>query len=464
LGAQVIWAQLFAVFGLEQELRRRESRLRQFEWMDEEDRVLTEKPESAACASDAVRGSLLSLAQVAVRRRKLILTTSLALAVLSLAVALLLPNRYTATVLILPPQQGSSTGAAMLAQLNNMGAMSSLSGGLGIKNPNDLQVSLLKSVSVGNAMVARFHLQTVYHSRYLSTARKRWERKTVVNNGLKDGLIRLSVTDGDPRRAAELANGWVEEYRRLTATLAVTEAAQRRLFFEREVSGARQDLASAEENLKQTEQRTGVLNIDGQSRAMIASAAVLRAQLAAKQVEIRAMREFAAAQNPDLVRAQQELSGIESQLAAMDVASDRPDGDLAMPKGNVTQAGLDYERAMREVKYREAIYELLMRQYEVARVDEARQGALVQIVDPALVPDRPISMYRIWMVLGALLCALPLGLLAARVAEAAETLFRIRRQAGSWAEALAEAWGEANNGVTARAGRVNLGTVEVAGE
>jgi uncharacterized protein involved in exopolysaccharide biosynthesis len=212
------------------------------------------------------------------------------------------------------------------------------------------------------------------------------------------------------------------------------------LFFEREVSGAHDDLSAAEDNLKKTEQRTGVLEMDGQARAMIASAAMLRAQLAAKQVEIRAMREFAAGQNPDLVRAQQELSGIEGQLAAMNVTGDRSEGDLAMPKGNLTQAGLDYARALREVKYRETIYELLTRQYEVARVDEARQGALVQIVDPASVPDRSSSTYRIWIVILALLAALPLALLIALVAEVAGILRSHRRRCGSWVSALESAW------------------------
>jgi uncharacterized protein involved in exopolysaccharide biosynthesis len=234
----------------------------------------------------------------------------------------------------------------------------------------------------------------------------------------------------------------VEEYQRFTATLAMTEASQRRLFFERQLSAAREDLARAEEDMKQTEQRTGVIEIEGQARAMIASAAVLRAQVAAKQVEIRAMREFAAEQNPDLERARQELSGLEGQLAAMDAASDRSTGDLIAPQGTVTQAGLDYTRALREVKYREAIQDLLARQYEGARVDEARQGTLVQIVDAAAVPDRPKSLYRICIALAGLLMALPLGILVALGAEKAAIL---RRQflSGWRAEAAAQAPAEA---------------------
>ena len=375
---------------------------------------------------------ILLWAQLAWRHRRAAFGTLIALAVLSLAVALLLPNLYTSTVLIMPPQQNSSTSAALMSQLGSIGATAALSGGLSIKNPNDLQVSLLKSRTLEDAMVARFHLGEEYHKRFLSTTRKRWEQMTKVDNGLKDGLIRISVSNRDPRRAAELAHGWLEEYERLTASLAVTEASQRRLFFEREQAGARSSLAEAEENLKNAQQHTGVLEIDGQSRAMIASAAMLRAQVAAKQVEIRAMREFAADQNPDLTRAEQELKGLESQLAAMDVDNDNGSGDLVSGKGKITQAGLDYTRALREVKYREAMYELLTRQYEAARVEEARQGPLIQVVDPPAVPDRPNYRIGLWVVAGALLLALPLMLAAVWVAEAVSIALRHRRRCGSW--------------------------------
>jgi capsule polysaccharide export protein KpsE/RkpR len=219
----------------------------------------------------------------------------------------------------------------------------------------------------------------------------------------------------------------------------VTEASQRRLFFERQLSGAREALERAEEEMKQTEQRTGVMELDGQAHAMIASAAILHAQVAAKQVEIQAMRQFAADQNPDLERAENELSSLQGQLASMDVDSDRRSGDLVAPRGKVSQAGLEYSKALRELKYREMVQDLLTRQYEAARVDEARQGSQVQVVDPAAVPDRP-SLYRLWILLGALLGALPLALLIAQAAEWAGILRGLRRRSGSWAAALEEAW------------------------
>ena len=391
--------------------------------------------ESSDLTANVPNSSLIPMLRVALKWKKLVWITAAAIILLASLVALLLPQRYTATVVLLPPQQSGSTGAAMMAQMNNLGAIASAAGGMSIKNPNDQQVALLKSRTVEDAMVARFHLQQLYHRNYQSTTRKRWEKVTKIDNGLKDGLIRLSVTDQDPHRAADLANGWVEEYQRFTATLAITEASQRRLFFERQLNAAHEDLLRAEEEMKQTEQRTGVIEIEGQSRAMIASAAVLRGQLAAKQVEIKAMREFAADQNPDLMRAEQELAGMEGQLAAMNAASDRSTGDLIAPKGTVTQAGLDYTRAMREVKYRETIQDLLTRQYEGARVDEARQGALIQIVDPAVAPDRP-SPYRFWVLLGALLGALPLAMLAAWAAQILEIMRRTRRRVNSWSAVI----------------------------
>ncbi len=193
--------------------------------------------------------------------------------------------------------------------------------------------------------------------------------------------------------------------------------------------------------MKQTEQRTGVIELDGQAHAMIASAATLRAQVAAKQVEIQAMRQFAADGNPDLERARQELSGLQGQLAAMDVAKDRRSGDLVAPAGMVAQAGLDYERALREVKYREAVVGLLMRLYETAQVDEAQKGSQAQVVDAAVAPDRPTSLFRIWIVLAALLLALPMALVSALGTEAVEALRAFRCRSNSWSAALEEVWG-----------------------
>jgi uncharacterized protein involved in exopolysaccharide biosynthesis len=404
----------------------------------EEEHVLTEENGMTDRVTSTDGGPLMTWLRIAIKWRKLIWRTAVAIVLVGVGIAFLLPNRYTASVILLPPQTGgASSSAAIMAQLSGVGQLSASGGGLGIKNPNDQQIALLKSRSVEDAMVARFDLRELYRRKFLSTARKSFEKHTETNNGLKDGLIHLSVTDTDPHRAAEMANGWVEEYKRFTATLAISEASQRRLFYERELGIAREDLAQAEEAMKQTEQRTGVIDIEGQDRTMIASAAELRGQLAAKLVEIRSMHEFAGERNPDLLRAQQEAASMEAQLAAMDAASDRKNGDLVLPKGKVTQGTLDYTRALREVKYRETVQDLLTRQYEGARVDEARQGAMIQIVDPAVVPDRP-THYKLWILLGTLLAALPLGLLTAHAAEMACNVRLVHHNSGSWGATFEE--------------------------
>ena len=365
-------------------------------------------PQQSAEANADV--SLLDLLIVLVRRGRDLLAGTVAAVVLATIVSFLLPNRFTATTIILPPQQNSSSAIALLGQLGSANPLASLAGsGLGLKNPNDLQVAMLKSRTVEDAMIDRFNLMTRYRELHKSDARKAFEKVTDIENGLKDGLIRISVTDKDPTRAAEMANAYVDEYKKLSATIAVTEASQRRLFFEQQLVQAKENLADAEEALKRTQQKTGLIQLDGQARAVIESVAQLRGQMAAKQVQIRAMHEFAAEGNPDLRLAEQELAGLRSELARMGSGSGSSSGDLLMPKGSVPQAGLDYVRKLRDMKYSETIFELLAKQFEIAKIDEARQGSVVQLVDKAVVPDKKSFPNRVLIVV----CSTIVGLVLA---------------------------------------------------
>ncbi|WP_419805474.1 GumC family protein [Terriglobus sp.] len=364
--------------------------------------------------------SLLDFVVVLAARRNLILKTTLGTALIGCLLAFVLPTRYTASTAILPPQQGSSAGAALMGQLGSLGSVASLAGGgvLGsLKNPNDLQVAMLKSRTVEDAMIDRFHLMDRYKAKYMSEAIKEFEKRVDIDSGAKDGLIRISVSDSDPHIAQEMANGYVEEFKRLTGNLAVTEASQRRLFFEQQLVGAKDNLATAEEELKKTEQQSGLVQLDSQARAVITSVAQLRAQIAAKEVQIGAMRSYATNENPELQVAEQELAGLRAQEQKMGASSDQGLNMLPIPKGNLQQAGLDYVRKLRDVKYYETIFDLLARQYEVAKVDEARQGAVIQVVDRAVVPDRRSSPKRTLIVLGAAVFGFLLGIVWALAAK-----------------------------------------------
>ncbi len=350
------------------------------------------------------------------RFRRVTLIT-LAVLVAGVLACILLPAQYTASTAILPPQQGSSSGTAMMAQLNALGSVASLgSGGLGLKNPNDLQVAMMKSRTVEDAMIDHFHLMQLYKAKRLSDARNKLESRVAIDNGAKDGLIRLSVTDHDAQRAADMANGYIEIYKAFSATMAVTEASQRRLFFEQQLSQAKDNLAGAEEELKKTEQRTGLIQLDSQARATIESVAQLRAQIAAKDVQIRAMRSFATGENPDLQMAEQELAGLREELAKMG-ASGGTANALLIPKGVMQESGLEYVRKVRDVKYYETIFDLLARQFEAAKVDEAKQGAVLQVVDRAVMPDKRSWPKPSLILPAALVLGLFLGVVAAFAAE-----------------------------------------------
>ena len=355
--------------------------------------------------------SLLDIAIVLAERKSLIIKVTAVFAILAIVISFVLPKRYTATVTLLTPQQNSSLSAALSSQLGSLSGVAALAGGGGLlKNPNDIFVAMLKSRTVEDAMVQRFELMKEYREKYPSDARKAFEHHATVDGEGKDGLIRISIEDRDPNRASELANAYVDQFRNLSEHLAITEASQRRLFFEQQLAQAKENLANAEEALKQTEQQTGMIQLDAQARALIESAATLRAQIAAKEVQIQAMQNYATPENTELVQAQTELQSLHAQLAKLGGAADGAGDQIIVPRGRVTEAGLEYVRKLRDVKYYDTIFEILARQFEAAKLDEAKQGAVIQVVDPAIPPDKRSFPKRALIVIGATIAGFFIGI------------------------------------------------------
>jgi len=346
--------------------------------------------ETEASDSHSESLHLLDLLIVLSRRRKFILRFTLGAAVLVAIIVMVVPSKYTANTVVMPPAQNSSLNSALLGQIGGgSSALASVAGAsLGIKNPSDMYIALFRSRTVEDAMVKRFGLMARYHAKKNSDARTAFESHTTVLLGVKDGLIRITASDRDPNEASDIANGYVDEFRRLSANLAITEASQRRIFFQQQLLEAKENLATAEETMKHTEQSTGVLQIDSQSRSLIESAATLRAQVVAKEVQIQGMRSYATEDNPDVVLAEQQLAALKSQLGQLAGADQGAAAGLIVPKGKVPEAGMEYIRSLRDVRYYETISELIAKQFEIAKLDEARQGAIVQIVDAAVPPDQ----------------------------------------------------------------------------
>lgn len=367
--------------------------------------------------------NLLDLLIVLAKYKRLVLGLPFAAAVLAAVISLLMPNIYTATARILPPQQSQSTAAAMLGQL---GALAGVAGSsLGIKNPNDLYVGMLKSRTVADALIDRFKLMERYEKETRVETRKALGTHSAISAG-KDGIIAIEVDDEDPKFAAELANAYVDQLHRLNQSLAVTEAAQRRLFFERQLQQTKDRLAQAEIELNKVQQATGVVQLDAQGKATIEAVAALRARIAVKEVELGAVRTFATEQNPDYQRLAQELAGLRAQLARFE----RGDETSALPSaGKLTEAGLDYVRKLREVKYQETVFELLARQFEAAKLDEARNASLIQVLDKAVPPDRKSKPKRSLIVLLAVLAAGFVAVIVAFMREARERAVQDPEQA-----------------------------------
>jgi protein involved in polysaccharide export with SLBB domain/uncharacterized protein involved in exopolysaccharide biosynthesis len=363
--------------------------------------------EDATSARQVMNGALrhppltvLDLLTLLGRHWRLLSKAGLVGAIVGLALGFLLPVEYTAIVTILPTGSSSSLASAFAAQSGELGLLAGIAGGsFGFHNPAEVCLVMLRSRSVEDATIQRFQLMNEYGKKRLSDTRTALERQTSVTLNLKSGVIAIAARDHDPARAAELANGYVDEFRKFTGSLAITEASQRRLFFEQQLIEARAGLAQADDAFKTTEQSTGMLDPVNTTRASLESAVAIRAQIASSQVQLRTMRTYSTEQNPALVRVRQQIAGLQTQLAELTGSSNDVVDDPLVQKNKIPEAGNEYLGRMRDVKYNEAVVAVLAKQLEIARLDEARQGPVLQIVDPAVTPDKRSSPKRLVILL-----------------------------------------------------------------
>jgi uncharacterized protein involved in exopolysaccharide biosynthesis len=374
-------------------------------------------PNNRAAQQDDDEINLMDLVLVIAKHNRFIIKLTGSVAALAIIYALLQPNIYTAKTVILPPQQGASTASMLLGQL---GGLAGLAGGAaGIKSPNDLHIGMLKSRTVADKMIARFNLQNKFEAKTMEATRAALAGSTVIASG-KDGFITIEYSNKDPKFAASVANAYVEELDKLNNTLAVTEASRKRLFFETQLKMTRDNLAAAEVGFKQTQERTGLIQPEAQGQAIIMAASNLRAQVTAAEVKLQSMGSFATPQNPDYQKLQQNLTSLRTQLAKAERNGVQGRGDIMVPTGKLPETGLEYIRKMRDLKYQETLFELLSKQFEIAKIDEAKEAALIQVVDKALVPEKKSKPKRSLIVILATLMAFFIGVLLAFVREASE--------------------------------------------
>ena len=343
-------------------------------------------------------------------KKFLIFGVTVAAAIVSLVVALLLPPVYTArTTLLAPNSQQQSGSAAALAALGSLGG---LAGGLAPKSPDELYVALLKSDSVWRALDERFKLMAHYDVKSYEALRKTLPTYIRVSSDKKSGVITVEVDDKDKQFAADLANAHEAEITKLLGRLAVSEAQLRRAFFERQLKETKENLVKAEQGLRAVQEKSGVIVLDKQAEALITGAALVRSQITEREVQLKVLRTGATEQNPEVVRMSSELRALRAELARMQSSQGGAAGSAVdMPVGRIPEATIDYVRARRELKLQEMLLESMVRQYEIAKLDEAKEGPALQQVDVALPPDWRSKPSRALIVLASTLIAFLLACL-----------------------------------------------------
>jgi capsule polysaccharide export protein KpsE/RkpR len=356
--------------------------------------------------------------------KRLIAIVTVVAAIGAVAVGLLLPKTFTARATMLAPgsQQQSGSAAALAA----LGSLGGLVGGAAAKTPDELYVALLKSDSVLRALAERFNLNERYDVRSFEALRKEITKYVRVSSDKKSGLISVEVDDREPKFAADLANAHAGEITKVLARLAVSEAQLRRVFFEKQLHDTKENLIKAEQGLRGVQEKSGVIVLDKQAEALITGAAQVRALIAEREVQLKVLRTSATEQNPAVMRLNSELRALRTELSRMESSQSGNAGSAVdMPVGRLPEAAIDYVRARRELKLQETLLETMIRQYEAAKLDEAKEGPNLQQVDIALPPDHKSKPSVAMIALATTLLAL-LG----------STAFVFARRYTAWARAL----------------------------
>ncbi len=339
------------------------------------------------------------LVVLAKTKRRVMLMTFGGLAV-GIILSLVLKPTFTATAAILPPQQATSAASVLLGQVGGLGGAGLGGGVFGLKSPTDMYVGILESRTIADNVIAACNLRQRYKTKTLIDTEFILQAHTTFESG-KDNLIHLNVKDSNPKIASDIANSYLDQLYVLNSELANGEATQRVRFYDRRLAEERHALSDAEEALRNTQQKTGVIQLNGQAASIISSIAQARAELASRQVALQSMETYATENNPAVIQLQGEIAALKSHVAELEKSeqSVQP-GQLQIPAGQLPEAALQYQRQARELKYHETLFELLTRQSEAAKLDEAKSVPILQIVDRAIAPDKKSGPSRKLLTVG----------------------------------------------------------------
>lgn len=340
------------------------------------------------------------------RRKKLIGAITVGVLVLSVIGSLLLPDRYAATARVMQSMHDSSMKSSMLMSMTER-----IPGAAGIfgSSPMDAWVGILESNSVRDSIIKRFGLREAYGKGTIEDTRKELGGNVSIANTKQDVIV-VAVEDGDPERAAAMANAFVEELDRINRDALMTSGKSTRLFVEKRLAETRSELTRIEDRIRAFQQSNKALKLDAQSAAIIESLGELRGSLAAKEVELQVLRSYATESNPQVQTLRAEIAGLKGQLSD---AQEGSQNDIFIPANRLPGLSLQYARLVRDAKVQETLFELLTQQYELARIQEAKDSPTIQVLDMATVPEKKSGPKRGLMVMMSTLSAFLFSVLLA---------------------------------------------------
>lgn len=392
--------------------------------------------------SDDDEINLMDILLVIAKYNRFIMVFTAVSIVLALIYVMTQPFSYTAKTVILPPQTKSdSSMGALLGNLGGLNAMPAASA-LGLKNPSDMYLGMLKSRTLADRVIIKLDLQKHYKTKTMTKTREVLKYASKITAG-KDGFITVEYTHSDPVMAANIANAYITELDRLNSTVAVSEAARRSVFYEKQIKQASVSLSQAEATMKQTQRKTGWYEFGGFDVAMAAGGAggglvpggggarvnasvlmkaeEMRVQITLRELDLASKRAYMTEQNPEYVRGLATIAALKANLAKLQGKPDGADADVKVSINQLPDTGFAYIHQMRDLKYKQGLLELYSKQFEMAKMDEAKESPLVQVVDKALPPEERSAPKRAEMMVIATLIALVISLILAFIMNALDT-------------------------------------------
>ena len=342
--------------------------------------------------------------------RRLLMRATVAGLLIATAIAFLIPNRYKSTAELMPPDQSSGTGAAMMAALSSRvgGSLAGMAeSALGMKTTGALFVGILGSDTVKDDLIHKFDLQKIYRTRYIEDTRKELSTHTGISEDSKSGIITISVTDHDPQRAKAMAQEYVNRLNWVVTHLSTSAAGRERVFLDRRLKQVRADLEEAERRFSQFASEKGAIDVPSQGKAMVTAAATLQGELIAAESELQGLRQIYTDNNVRVRSVQARVDELRSALEriAGKGANEKSSAKELFPSiSQLPVLGVTYADLLRRTKVQEAIFETLTQQDELAKVEEAKEVPSVKVLDPPRVPQKKSFPPRLLiMLLGTLL-------------------------------------------------------------